>query len=85
VDGAREVMAELANTFSWSRSRDVMFHECRRRNFCEARGGRATALRQTMEWLIDEATLTEPATGRTVAAYAHPIFWAPFLLVGGGG
>ena len=26
-------MSELANTFSWSRSRDVMFHECRRKYF----------------------------------------------------
>ncbi|MGH7321453.1 MAG: PD-(D/E)XK nuclease family protein [Candidatus Rokuibacteriota bacterium] len=26
-------MAELANTFSWSRSRNVMFQECRRRYF----------------------------------------------------
>jgi CHAT domain-containing protein len=40
---------------------------------------RATALRQSMLALIDQAPSGAPFT------YAHPIFWAPFLLVGDGG
>ena len=31
-------MAELANEFSWSRSRDASFHECRRRYFYQYYG-----------------------------------------------
>jgi CHAT domain-containing protein len=33
--------------------------------------------------LIDGPGLT--AGGRSIASYAHPIFWAPFTLVGDGG
>jgi hypothetical protein len=32
--------------------------------------------------VIDEAAATEPGSPRTVHSYAHPIFWAPFVLVG---
>ncbi len=32
-EASTEAMADLANTFSWSRSRGVMFEECRRRYF----------------------------------------------------
>ena len=31
-------MAELANEFSWSRSRDATFHDCRRRYFYQYYG-----------------------------------------------
>lgn len=46
---------------------------------------RAQALRAAMEDLIDGPGYVDPATGRTVFSYAHPIFWAPFSLVGDGG
>jgi CHAT domain-containing protein len=38
-----------------------------------------------MEWLIDRGAFVDEATGRQVFSYAHPIFWAPFSLVGDGG
>jgi CHAT domain-containing protein len=34
--------------------------------------------------LLDEAAATTK-DGRVLYAYAHPIFWAPFSLVGDGG
>jgi CHAT domain-containing protein len=45
---------------------------------------RAEALRQTQLWMIDEAGPRD-GRGRLVFSYAHPIFWAPFVLVGDGG
>jgi len=44
---------------------------------------RAQALREAMLALIDGPGLVRD--GRTVVRYAHPIFWAPFSLVGDGG
>ncbi len=46
---------------------------------------RAEALRQAMLALIDGPGRLDPATGRPVFSYAHPIFWAPYGLVGDGG
>ena len=43
---------------------------------------RAQALRKSMLNLIDEETLKEETTGKIVASYAHPLFWAPFIIVG---
>ena len=45
---------------------------------------RAEALRQAMLALIDGPGLVD-GEGRSVFSYAHPIFWAPFSLVGDGG
>ncbi len=46
---------------------------------------RAEALRQAMLSLIDGPGRLDAATNRTVFSYAHPIFWAPFSLIGDGG
>jgi len=46
---------------------------------------RARALQQTMNWLIDHAERVDAASGKTAFSYAHPIFWAPFMLIGDGG
>jgi CHAT domain-containing protein len=46
---------------------------------------RAEALRQAELTLIDGPGFVDPASGKTVFSYAHPIFWAPFSLVGDGG
>ncbi len=46
---------------------------------------RAEGLRQAMLALIDGPGLIDPATNKPVYSYAHPIFWAPFSLVGDGG
>jgi CHAT domain-containing protein len=46
---------------------------------------RAAALQQAMAALIDGPGYVDTATRQTVFAYSHPIFWAPFALVGDGG
>jgi CHAT domain-containing protein len=45
---------------------------------------RAEALQQAMLGLIDEGGYVDEQ-GRMLFSYAHPIFWAPFSLVGDGG
>ena len=44
---------------------------------------RAEALRQAMLAMIDGPGLTDPS-GRTIVAYAHPLFWAPYSIIGDG-
>lgn len=46
---------------------------------------RAEALRQSMLTLIDGPGAVDPATGKAAFSYAHPMFWAPYALVGDGG
>jgi CHAT domain-containing protein len=46
---------------------------------------RAAALRQAMLALIDGPGYVDPASHKSVHAYAHPLFWAPYALVGDGG
>ncbi len=43
---------------------------------------RSRALQKAMLNLIDDAHLIDPVTGKVAASYAHPLFWAPFVLVG---
>jgi len=43
---------------------------------------RASALRKSILELIDGPGLKDNATGKIVASYAHPLFWAPFIIVG---
>jgi CHAT domain-containing protein len=45
---------------------------------------KAEALRQAMLALIDGEGYVDKESGKTVFSYAHPIFWAPFTLVGDG-
>ena len=42
---------------------------------------RADALRASMLGLIDGPGYVDPASGKIVFSYAHPIFWAPFTLI----
>jgi CHAT domain-containing protein len=37
-----------------------------------------------MVWMIDTRPFVQASSGREVASYAHPLFWAPFILVGDG-
>ena len=46
---------------------------------------RARALQKSMLELIDKLNLVDDVSGKIVASYAHPLFWAPFVLVGDGG
>ena len=56
-----------------------------RRQATNAGLSRAEALRRAMLSLIDDGGATDPESGRMVFSYAHPIFWAPFSLIGDGG
>jgi CHAT domain-containing protein len=51
----------------------------------DKRLSRARALQKSMLALIDGAGLKDDATGKVIASYAHPIFWAPFIVVGESG
>lgn len=56
-----------------------------RRQAAERELTRAKALQATMNWLIDAGSFTDPRSGQVAYSYAHPLFWAPFTLVGDGG
>ena len=43
---------------------------------------KADSLRQAMLNLLDGPGFIIPQTGKSGFAYAHPLFWAPFVLVG---
>jgi CHAT domain-containing protein/Flp pilus assembly protein TadD len=46
---------------------------------------RARAFRQSVLDLMDGPGIFDQTTGKTVASYAHPLFWAPFIIVGEAG
>jgi CHAT domain-containing protein/predicted negative regulator of RcsB-dependent stress response len=46
---------------------------------------RAGALRQSILALIDSPGMKDAASGKIAASYAHPFFWAPFIIVGDSG
>lgn len=46
---------------------------------------RARALQRSILKLIDDPGLQDQESGMIVASYAHPLFWAPFVIVGEGG
>ena len=54
-----------------------------RRQAADAQLTRTQALRQAMIELIDGPGYVQG--GKTIYTYAHPLFWAPFALVGDGG
>jgi CHAT domain-containing protein len=54
-----------------------------RRQAADAQLGRAEALRQAMVALIDGPGYEED--GKSLFSYSHPIFWAPYSLMGDGG
>jgi CHAT domain-containing protein/tetratricopeptide (TPR) repeat protein len=56
-----------------------------RRQADNAALSRAEALREAELALIDGSGYLDPDSKATVFSYAHPIFWAPFSLVGDGG
>jgi CHAT domain-containing protein len=53
-----------------------------RRYAAGAPTAKADSLRQAMVAMLDGPGFIDPATGKPVYAYAHPLFWAPFVLVG---
>ncbi len=45
---------------------------------------RGRALQKSILDLIDSQVMKDESTGKIIASYAHPIFWAPFIVVGDG-
>ena len=45
---------------------------------------RAVALQKSMLQLLDEGVCYNSQTGKPIYSYAHPLFWAPFVMVGDG-
>jgi CHAT domain-containing protein len=54
-----------------------------RRQAADPRMSRAEALRQASMALLDGPGYTD--AGKTVFTYAHPLFWAPYTIIGDGG
>ena len=51
----------------------------------DAKLTRGEALRQAMMALADGAGLSSTRRARREFAYAHPLFWAPYTIIGDGG
>ena len=43
---------------------------------------RARALQKSMLSLIDSPGIKDEISGKIIASYAHPLFWAPFTIIG---
>ena len=81
--GARALL--VSNWLVHSQSAKDLTTDLFRRQAADATLSRAEALRKAMLAMIDDGAYADPATGEALFAYAHPIFWAPFTLVGDGG
>jgi len=55
-----------------------------RRQAADSKLPRAEALRQAMMALLDGKGFTD-SKGETIFTYAHPLFWAPYTIIGDGG
>jgi CHAT domain-containing protein len=53
-----------------------------RRYAAGAPTAKADSLRKAMIDLLDSPGFLDPANGKPAFSYAHPLFWAPFVLVG---
>ena len=56
-----------------------------RRQAADRSLARAEALRLAMLAMIDGGIYADPTSGKALFSYAHPIFWAPFTLIGDSG
>jgi CHAT domain-containing protein len=80
--GTRALLVTNWSVHSQS-ARDLTTDLFRRQN-ADATLSRSEALRQAMMALLDGPGFTDPS-GKTVFAYAHPLFWAPYSIIGDGG
>ena len=60
----------------------VMMADLFKRYAAGAPTAKADSLKAAMVALIDSPGFIAPDTGKPAYAYAHPMFWAPFVLVG---
>lgn len=80
--GARALL--VSNWPVESVSARLLTTEIFRRQAAQPSLSRADALRQAELALIDGPGFVDPKSGKPVFSYAHPLFWAPFSLVGDG-
>ena len=80
--GARTLL--VTNWSVHSASARQLVTDLFRRQANDANLTRAEALRQAMLALMDGAGYRD-ASGKTLFAYAHPVFWAPYSIIGDGG
>ncbi len=80
--GARAIL--VSNWPVHSGATTYMMSDLFARQANDTRLTRAAALQQTRLNMIDTGAQTAP-DGRELFSYAHPIFWAPFVLIGDGG
>jgi CHAT domain-containing protein len=80
--GARSLL--LTNWAVYSLPAAQLVSDLFRRQAADDKVRRSEALRQAMMALVDGPGFLDDA-GKEVAAFAHPVFWAPYTLVGDGG
>ena len=80
--GARALL--VTNWSVHSQSARALIADVFRRQAADAKLTRAQALRQAMMGLIDGPGFADDS-GKTLFTYAHPLFWAPYSIIGDGG
>ena len=80
--GARALL--VTNWSVHSQSARELIADVFRRQAADAKLTRAQALRQAMMGLIDGPGFVDDS-GKTLFTYAHPLFWAPYSIIGDGG
>jgi len=80
--GTRAIL--VTNWSVHSRSARELVTDLFARQAADPKLSRGEALRQAMVTLIDRKGFTDD-TGKTVFSYAHPLFWAPYSIIGDGG
>ena len=76
-------MMEPFEVMSWAESARELVTDLFRRQASDAKTSRAEALRQAMIALMDGPGYVAP-DGKALFAYAHPMFWAPYTVIGDG-
>jgi CHAT domain-containing protein len=80
--GTRAIL--VTNWSVHSQSARELVADLFRRQAADAGLSRAEALRQAMVALIDSKGFTDDK-GQPMFSYAHPLFWAPYSIIGDGG
>jgi CHAT domain-containing protein len=80
--GTRAIL--VTNWSVHSQSARELVTDLFRRQAADAKLSRGEAMRQAMMALLDGKGFTDDK-GETVFAYAHPLFWAPYSIIGDGG
>ena len=80
--GTRAIL--VTNWSVHSQSARELVTDLFRRQAADAKLSRGEALRQASMALMDGKGFTDDK-GETVFAYAHPLFWAPYSIIGDGG